>query len=175
MIPYLAPSGYHPEGGLPGHKVAEFGARHYIKEVDEQGGHQRMSNYQLTAADIMQTEVVTILGDASIQEAAALMRYEGVRSLLVVPRDGHREYGIITFSDIVNKVLAEKRDPRQITVDEVATARAQSIAPNMEVHAIARLFRQQHFGHAPVLDGEGHLLGIVSMTDLMTEVITEPD
>jgi CBS domain-containing protein len=43
----------------------------------------------------------------------------------------------------------------------------------MEVKHIARLFRQIKIGHAPVVDG-GRLLGMVSMTDLITEVITEP-
>jgi CBS domain-containing protein len=134
-----------------------------------------MANYDLTAAEIMQTEVATVLGDVTVQEAAIIMRYEGVRSLLLVPRDGNQQYGIITFSDIVNKVLAKRLDPRRVTVDDIAVPIARSIPPTMEVQEIAKVFRDGHFGHLPVMDSSGKLLGVVSMTDLITEVITEPD
>lgn len=123
----------------------------------------------------MQTEMATILGDATIQEAVSLMRYEGVRSLLIVPRDGEQDFGIITYSDIVEKIIAERLDPRAITVDEIARPRAQSIPAEMDVQTIAGFFRDQKFGHAPVVDRHGKVMGMVSMTDLITEVITEPD
>jgi CBS domain-containing protein len=53
------------------------------------------------------------------------------------------------------------------------TKPAITIPPSMDVKHIARLFRQTRIGHAPVVDG-GKLLGVVSMTDLVTEVINEP-
>jgi CBS domain-containing protein len=70
-------------------------------------------------------------------------------------------------------VLAEGLDPTKVQIDAVMTKPAITIPPTMEVKHIARLFRYAHIGHAPVVDG-GKLLGIVSMTDLITEVITEP-
>lgn len=134
-----------------------------------------MSNYHLRVEDMMQTEVVTILGDATIQEAAALMRYEGVRSLLIEPRDGSGRYGIITFSDIIKKVLAERRDPRRVTVDEVGIPQAKTVVSTADVQAVSQFFREHNLGHAPVLDESGQLVGVISMTDLITEVITEPE
>lgn len=132
-----------------------------------------MGNYHLRARDIMHTEVATILDDGTIEEAASLMRLEGVRSLIVVPHHSDDSYGIITYADIIAKVLAEGRDPAQVRVDEVMTKPAITIASGMEVKHIARLFRQARIGHVPVVDGN-KLLGIVSMTDLITEVINEP-
>jgi CBS domain-containing protein len=38
---------------------------------------------------------------------------------------------------------------------------------------IARLFAHHRVGHAPVIE-DHRLVGIVSMTDLVVEVITEP-
>lgn len=134
-----------------------------------------MTNYQLKAMEMMQTEVATILGDATIQEAAALMRYEGVRSLVVIPREGKTTYGILTFSDIVKKVLAERLDPRRVRVDDIAVVDARTIQPETDAQMVARFFLEQDCSHAPVVDNLGQLVGIVSMTDLITEVITEPD
>lgn len=131
-----------------------------------------MANYDLTARDIMQVEIAAILGDASIVDAAAQMRFEGVRSLLIVPRSPSDPYAIITFSDIVNRVLAHGHDPAKMQVHEVMTKPVITVPPDMRVEYIARLFQQSKIGHVPVTDC-GELLGIVSMTDLVTEVITE--
>jgi CBS domain-containing protein len=131
-----------------------------------------VANYDLTARDIMQVEIAAILGDATIVDAAAQMRYEGVRSLLIVPRNPSDPYAIITFSDIVNQVLAHGHDPAMMQVHEVMTKPLITVPPDMRVEYIARLFQQSKIGHVPVMDC-GELLGIVSMTDLVTEVITE--
>jgi CBS domain-containing protein len=133
-----------------------------------------MANYNLCARDIMQVEVATILDDASIQEAAHQMRLEGVRSLLIEPRHEQDPYAIITYTDIVHKVLAEQRDPARVHVYEIMTKPLITIPPDMGVQYIARLFRQSGIGHAPVVDC-GKLLGVVSMTDLITEVIVDPE
>jgi len=132
-----------------------------------------MANYNLNASDIMQVEVATILGDATVQEAASVMRLEGVRSLIVVPRNDGDSLAIITYSDIVSKVLAEGRDPEKVLVHQIMTKPLVVVPPTMRVEHIARLFRQTGIGHVPVIDC-GQLLGMVSMTDLITEVISEP-
>jgi CBS domain-containing protein len=132
-----------------------------------------MGNYHLRAEEIMQVEVATILNDATIAEAASQMRLEGVRSLIVKPRDEGESFGIVAYTDIVDKVLAEGQDPEQVRVYEIMTKPALTVAPDTPVQDIARLFRAQRFGHAPVVDGD-ELLGVVSKTDLVTEVVTEP-
>ena len=40
----------------------------------------------IKAEDIMTTEVVTIRGSATVAEAVDLMKYKGLRSLIVEPR-----------------------------------------------------------------------------------------
>lgn len=133
-----------------------------------------VANYHLTARDIMQVEVETILGDLSVQDAVLLMRRSGTRSLLVEPRQESEPYGIISYSDIVHRILAEGKDPRKVTVDEVATAPALAVRPSDTIQQVAALFGRQGIGHAPVVDENEHLIGIVSMTDLVTESIAEP-
>ncbi len=131
-----------------------------------------VAKYDLCARDVMQVEIATILGDATVSSAAATMRLEGVRSLIIVPRHDSDPYAIITYSDIVHKVLSEGRDPDQVLVHEIMTKPVVTVPPDMKVEYIARLFRQMGIGHVPVMDC-GNLVGIVSMTDLITEVITE--
>lgn len=133
-----------------------------------------MGNYHLRARDIMHVEIATILDDATIRDAAALMRLEGVRSLVVVPHDADDPFAIITYADIISKVLAERRSPAQVRVFEIMTKPAITIHAGMQVQYIARLFKNLRIGHVLVAEGS-KLLGMVSMTDLITEVIAEPE
>jgi CBS domain-containing protein len=143
-------------------------------EVTTAKWRRMMANYDLTARDIMQVEIATILADASISDAACQMRLEGVRSLIIEPRQENDPYGIITYSDIVKNVLANGLDPDTTSVDQVMTKPLVTVMPNLKAKYIARLFRQTGIGHVPVVDGD-ILLGIVSMTDLVTEVIAEKE
>lgn len=130
--------------------------------------------YDLRAKDVMQVEVATILDDASVTEAAHVMRVEGVRSLVVEPHHVDDPYGIITFSDIVTRVLAEGRNSAKVQVFEVMTKPVITINPEMEVKYIAKMFQLTGVSHLPVMEGR-KLAGIISMTDLVTEMIAEPD
>jgi CBS domain-containing protein len=132
-----------------------------------------MAKYDLRASDIMQVEVATILEDATITEAVAHMRMEGVRSLIIERLNEADPYGIITYWDIVAKVLAEGKDPDKVQVSDIMTKPVISIPPNLEIKYIARLLRQSRIGHVPVIENN-RLIGIVSRTDLVVEVITEP-
>ena len=133
-----------------------------------------MANYHLRARDIMQTDLATILPEHTVQDAAALMRHNGVRSLIVEKESDDDAYGIITYADIVDKVLAYGFDPAEMRVDEIMTKPLIVVNPSLKVEMIARLFGHANIGHAPVIE-DHQIIGIVSMTDLITEVITEPE
>lgn len=133
-----------------------------------------MTNYHLRARDIMQTEVATILPEFSVRDAAALMRHHGVRSLIVERETEDDAYGIITHADIVDKVLAYGFDPGEVRVDEIMTKPLIVVSPSLKVEMVARIFANHNIGHAPVMEDQ-KLVGIVSMTDLIVEVITEPE
>ena len=133
-----------------------------------------MANYNLRARDIMSTDLATILPELTVQDAAALMRHHGVRSLLVEKESDDDAYGIVTYADIVDKVLAYGFDPAEVRVDEIMTKPLIVVNPSLKVEMIARLFAQNNVGHAPVIE-DREVIGMVSMTDLITEVITEPE
>ena len=132
-----------------------------------------MANYHLHARDIMQTEIATVLPELTVQDAAALMRHNGVRSLLVEKEAEDDAYGIITFADIVSKVLAFGFDPAEVRVDEIMTKPLIVVNPSLKVETVARLFAQHRIGHAPVIE-DHRVIGILSLTDLIVEVVTEP-
>jgi CBS domain-containing protein len=131
-----------------------------------------MANYNLRAKDIMQVEVASVAAETTVAQAALRMKREGVRSLIVERADPGDAYGIVTYSDIVSKVLAWGMDPAEVTVEEIMVKPLVVINPNLKVEHVARLFAQTGIGHAPVISGQ-RLVGIISKTDLIVEVVTE--
>ncbi len=121
----------------------------------------------LTAKDIMTTQVVTISGSATIAEAVKLMKDNGLRALIVDRRSDSDPYGIVTETDIIYKVAAFGHDPKQMRVYEIMTKPCITVAGNLGVEYIARLFANTRIRRAPVI--EGKLLGIVSISDILTK------
>ena len=131
-----------------------------------------MAKYDLRAEDIMQVEVASVPPETTVQAAAIRMKREGVRSLIVERAGPDDAYGIVTYSDIVSKVLAWGMDPAEVSVEEIMIKPLVVVNPSLKVEHIARLFAQSGIGHAPVISGH-KLVGVISKTDLIVEVITE--
>jgi CBS domain-containing protein len=131
-----------------------------------------MANYHLRARDIMQVEVAAVPPETTVRQAAIRMKREGVRSLIVERADPDDAWGIVTYSDIVAKVLAWGMDPAEVTVEEIMIKPLVVVNPNLKVEYIARLFAQTGIGHAPVIS-EHKLVGVISKTDLIVEVVAE--
>lgn len=119
------------------------------------------------AKDVMTEDVVTIKGSATVAEAAQLMKFKGIHSLIVERRHEEDAYGIVTDTDITSKVVAFGKDPKQVRVYEVMTKPCVVVNPDLAVEYVARLLAQVKIDRAPVIKGD--LLGIVSVQDIITK------
>ena len=118
------------------------------------------------AADVMTTNVVTIKGFATVAEAVALMKEKGLRALIVEKRIENDAYAMVTESDIIYKVAAYGKDPKQVRVYEIMTKPCVSIPPDLGVEYVARLFANLKLRRAPVVSDQG-LQGVISLGDIM--------
>ena len=119
----------------------------------------------MRAEEIMIRDVVTISGSATVAEAVKLMKDRGLRSLIVERRTSSDPYGIVTETDIVYKVAAYGKDPKQMRVFEIMTKPCIVVPPDLGVEYVARLFANTKIRRAPVIKGE--LLGIISISDIL--------
>lgn len=119
----------------------------------------------LKASDIMTDDVATIRGSATVAEAVKLMKFKNLRALIVTLRNKEDAYGIVTHTDIVNKVVAYGKDSANMRVYEVMTKPCIVINPDLGVEYVARLFALTGLRIAPVIQGD--LLGIISDTDIL--------
>ncbi len=110
--------------------------------------------------DIMSSPVETIPRDASVSEAAAKMRTEEIRALLVTTSPP----SIITSADILEAV-AENRDTTELGVTELMTDSVETVPPTLHAGEAAAMMTTFGIGHLPVLDG-GDYVGIISSADI---------
>ncbi len=109
---------------------------------------------------------VAAAGSATVFDAAALMRRQGKGALLVL--DGTRLVGIVTERDIVFRVVAVGRDPRETRLAEIMTPQPLCVHPDKPfVHAL-RIMHEGGFRHLPVVE-HGRPMGVLSARDALDD------
>jgi CBS domain-containing protein len=97
-------------------------------------------------------------------EAALLMNKHKVGSLMVM--DEQTVVGIITERDLLERVLAGRRDPAQTSVEEVMTAEVLCCQPHTSIEEARAVMKNRRVRHLPVVDEDGQLHGMISIGDL---------
>jgi len=117
--------------------------------------------------DIMAHAPRTVSKDASLIEAARLMRDADVGDVLVVDR-ANDLVGIVTDRDIVIRAVAEGRDVAATPVMEVASEDLVVASPADSLDDAERLLRDNALRRLPVVEN-GKVIGVVSIGDLAIE------
>lgn len=114
-------------------------------------------------SDIMTPGPVALPLDATLAEAARLMRDQGIGDVLVTT--GGRLCGVVTDRDIVVRAVAESRDADTTVVGDVCSAELITLSPNDDMATAVDLMRRRAVRRLPVVEG-GRAVGIVSIGDL---------
>ena len=113
--------------------------------------------------ELMTERPVTLAREASLTEAARLMRDRGIGDVIVV--EGDRATGIVTDRDIVIRGVAEGNDPDATRVGDVLSGELASVAPDDPVDRAIQLMRELAIRRLPVVES-GKPVGVVSLGDL---------
>jgi CBS domain-containing protein len=120
-----------------------------------------------TVSDILTVkgpDVASIHPEATVYEAAVRMNERKIGSLAVL-HEG-RLCGIITERDILQRVVAERRDPGTATVGDVMTAEVVCCRPHTPLEEARGVMKNRRIRHLPVLDDQERMLGLISIGDL---------
>ena len=129
-----------------------------------------MSRY---VADVMNAPMLTLDGDAPIEEGARAMLEAGINSVVVVS-EGCKPMGIFTSTDVLEAV-ADSADLDATPVETYATSPVETVAPDDTVAVAADQMRAGGFSHLPVVDDDGDGVGVLTQTDLTNVVADAPD
>lgn len=111
--------------------------------------------------------VVYIDPDKTVLEALTAMRRRYLNSLLVEKSAKNPDYGIITSTDICDKIVAPEQDPREIKVRDIMTSPLITVNPEITIFECAKIMKEKKIHHLPVMDQNGKVVGIISATDFL--------
>ncbi len=119
--------------------------------------------------DVMTKDPATLGPQATLGEAATLMRQEDCGSIPIV--EGGRLVGIVTDRDIVVRAVAAGKDARTTAVSEVMSADPVCISPDTDVDEAAKVMAERQIRRLPVVE-DGKLAGILVIGQIARR---EPD
>ena len=140
--------------------------------------------------DIMTTDVITVSEDDTVEKCANLLSVHNLSGLPVVDAEGFVK-GIVTEGDLIrrssriktpafleilggiiyldnpNKYLEDVKKSMGHFAKNVMSEDVTVIGPDVEVEDAATLLVREKIKRLPVVDEEGHLIGIVARKDIM--------
>ena len=118
-------------------------------------------------------KIVTIAPEATVGEAAQVLKREG-NGALVVSDGGGGVLGILSERDIVAGLGDVTRRERllEAQVSALMTREVVTCSPADEVQKCMHLMTEHHIRHLPVMDG-GAMVGLVSIGDIVKSRLEE--
>jgi len=118
--------------------------------------------------DLIQSrqEVFSIADSTPVHEAARYLREKRVRAVGVLDNQGALA-GIVSQSDISEKVAAENKCPAWMRVSEIMSTELVTVTPETVLEDCLRLMDQHGIFHLLVLDDKAGFRGLISAKDLL--------
>jgi CBS domain-containing protein len=109
-------------------------------------------------------QVVYVRDDDSVERAAERLAREDVGALPVCDHND-RLTGVITDRDIVTGVVAQRKDPANTPVGDVAHARPVTVGADEPIERAMQLMAEHKIRRLPVMDAE-YCIGLISQADI---------
>jgi len=117
------------------------------------------------------SEVWSIGPETSVYDALKMMNDRNVGALPVVERG--KLAGVISERDYARKVIHKGKSSMQTPVIEIMTAKVVCVRPDQKMADCMALMTDKRVRHLPVLDDKETLVGIISIGDVVKEIISE--
>jgi CBS domain-containing protein len=110
-------------------------------------------------------EVLQIDASATVLDAIKYMVESNVGALLVTEDDAIS--GIVTERDYLRRVTLEGRTETETAVREIMSSPLVYVTPETTIEECMAVMTERRIRHLPVFDEDRHIVGIVSIGDLV--------
>ncbi|HVA00180.1 MAG TPA: CBS domain-containing protein [Terriglobia bacterium] len=117
-------------------------------------------------------EVFSITEDTTVHEAARYLREKQVRAVAVCNGQG-KVAGVVSQSDISDKVAAENRCPDWVRASEIMSTRLVAVSPQKPLEECLDLLERHGIYHLLVVAENGGYCGMISIQDLLKVIAFE--
>ena len=125
--------------------------------------------------EICTRSVVTCAPDLKVFELAQLMRGQHVTDVIVVESRGTNSMplGIVTFRDLVVRVLAARLDPEASCARDVMSDHLETVLDSELIYDAIWRMRSKRVRRLPVVDTQGALRGVLTVDDVAEFLASE--
>ncbi|QQZ28598.1 CBS domain-containing protein [Thiothrix subterranea] len=126
-----------------------------------------------TVSDILAkkgSEILSISPTVTVIDAVKAMAQQKVGALLVLEAGKLR--GIVSEQDYTRKVILTCLNAEQMLVQDIMTRQVVVTRPDQPVQEVMAIMTERRIRHLPVMHN-GELVGLVSIGDLVKEIISE--
>lgn len=124
--------------------------------------------YELTIAQVMTRDVITVTPDYTIRELKELLRIKRISGVPVIAGDA-----LVGMISIENVIRALEKGELDATVGAKMTRQVQSVRAKDTVVSAVKLFARLGYGRFPVIDAEGRLVGILTKGDIVRGLLRQ--
>ena len=128
----------------------------------------------MNVADLIEsrTEVFSVTDTATVHDAARYLRERQLRAVGVLDAQD-KLLGVVSQSDISDKVAAENKCPAWMRVPEIMSTRLVTVAPETSLDECLHLMDRHGIFHLAVVDPVGGYRGLISVQDLLKVIASD--
>jgi CBS domain-containing protein len=120
----------------------------------------------MTVLELCDSEAAAVSLAASVAEAVRSMLNHRVGAVAVVDAE-HRVAGIFTERDVLRKLALSGLDPENTPVRNMMTTPVELATSETGPGEALATMVERHFRHLPIVDGDGKLLGMLSIRNVL--------
>lgn len=144
--------------------------RLHVAPLGDPAHHGPRGGDPMRVQDVMTGEVWSCLDSATFATAALAMLDHNCGFMPVVTGDG-KLAGVLTDRDICMALARQDRRPSEVSIREILPDIVVVCEPWTEIHDALEIMENAKVRRLPVVDPDGKLKGVVSMTDILRHAV----
>lgn len=114
-------------------------------------------------------EVYSILSTNTVYEALTVMSEKNIGAILII-EEGILK-GILSERDYARKIVLKAKSSKNAFVSEIMETDIVTVRPSDNLEFCMELMNAKRVRHLPVLDNDGVVIGIISISDVVKAII----
>ncbi len=116
------------------------------------------------------SDIWSVEPETTTYEALEFMAEKNIGALLVTKKG--KLVGIFSERDYARKVILQGKSSKDTPVSELMTREVCYVNPNTSIEECMALMTEKHIRHLPVLANEKTLIGIITLGDVIKQIIS---